>query len=131
MIIARYWYKFVFQTTHILDMVNVQFFEVHMNRNSVYGQFQHEFIQFWFALIIHPDRRNSVQFACLALNFNRQCVQPNFLYFVLLVSKFDKIPFNQMVIKPCFHSLQRYQLMDEKYLPYRVSLQRGNCDKDK
>ena len=63
------WYKFVFQTTNSLDMVNIPCFEKkRINQNTVYGQFQHEFIQYWFALIIHPDRRHSVQFACLALN---------------------------------------------------------------
>ena len=51
-IIAIFWYKIVFQTTASLDMVNIPCFEIHINQNSVYGQFWHEFIQYWFALII-------------------------------------------------------------------------------
>ena len=43
-ITAIFWYKFVFQTTNSLDMVNIQCFEIHINQTSVYGQFQHEFI---------------------------------------------------------------------------------------
>ena len=44
MIIAIFWYKFVFQKTISLDVVNILCFEVYVNQNSVYGQFQHEFI---------------------------------------------------------------------------------------
>ena len=42
MIIALFWYKFVFQTTNSLDMVNIPRFEKHINQNSVHCQFQHE-----------------------------------------------------------------------------------------
>ena len=55
----------LFQTTNSLDIVNIPCFEINIKQNSVYGQFQHEFIQYWFALIIHPDRRHSAQCACL------------------------------------------------------------------
>ena len=44
MIISIFWLKFVFQTTNSLDMVNIPCFEIYVNQNSVYGQFQHEFI---------------------------------------------------------------------------------------
>ena len=44
MIIAMFWYSFVFQTTNSLDMVNNPCFEIYINQNSVYGQLQHEFI---------------------------------------------------------------------------------------
>ena len=44
MIIALFWYKFIFQTTNSLDKVNIPCFEKHINPNSVYSQFQNEFI---------------------------------------------------------------------------------------
>ena len=43
MIIAIFWYKFVPQSTNSIDMINISCFDIHINQNSIYGQFQHEF----------------------------------------------------------------------------------------
>ena len=61
---------------------------------------QHEFIEYWFVLIMHPDRRQSIHFACLVLLYNQQCVQSSLLEFVFLISKLYYHPLNEMVIKP-------------------------------
>ena len=48
---------------------------------------------------MHPDRRQSINFACLVLKYNRQCVQSSLLEFVFLIPKLDYNPLNEMVIR--------------------------------
>ena len=54
---------------------------------------------------MHPDRRQSLHFACLVLKCNWQCVQSSLLEFAFLISKLDYDPLNEMVIKPLFYIL--------------------------
>ena len=89
----------LFQTTNSLDIFNIPCFGINIKQTVVYGQFQHVLNRYWFALIIHPNGRHIVQFACLILRYNRQCVQPSLWKSVLLISKPDNHPFNEMVIE--------------------------------
>ena len=57
-------------------------------------------MKYWFVLIMHPDRRQSIYFARLVILYNPQCVQSSLLEFVFLISKLYYYPLNEMAIKP-------------------------------